>query len=448
MLCVVAFAVAVLEPYLRISDNLEEPTTLGFCIDLKGWDPVYFVDAQAHSCKPTGGGAGGGTDQQFEPQDGAIVGLGDADGHCIQAQSDAAGAAVDVPVCDATETLQRFSWDATAGTLRLQGGTLCLSVGSSLNKAGSTFYKRDLQLLVCETTDAKYVTWRVEGATSESGSGNAEVPPPPPPASPADASCFPSHATATLADGRTARLDSLKAGDRLLAVRRDGSLGLDVVSRFSLAHPTAQAAFVSLTTDAGLTLELTQGHHLPVGPLRALKWAGDVVVGDQVWAVSAAALPGVSRGAGDGGGAPRGAAPHLTAQRVVGVGDAISAGLYNPLLKHGGQPVVNGLVTSFNSRVAVALASVAVPFVESACAATGTCTPVRRAVAALECAAKHLLAVDPACKTYRYIDGAVAVAPSASNAPSSLLSLTILATSVAAAAAGSRVTRRMNSNAR
>ena len=48
------------------------------------------------------------------------------------------------------------------------------------------------------------------------------------------------------------------------------------------------------------------------------------------------------------------------------------------------------------------------PIVETLCAATGTCDSVRKAVASVECTAKHLLHTSPTCKTFRYIDGAVA----------------------------------------
>ena len=74
-------------------------------------------------------------------------------------------------------------------------------------------------------------------------------------------------------------------------------------------------------------------------------------------------------------------------------------GLYNPLLLHGGMPIVDGVATSFNSAPMVAFDSKAVPVVEALCAASGTCTPVRQAIAVVECAAKHLLHAHPTCKT-------------------------------------------------
>ena len=31
---------AIPPPYMRLKDNLEEPSDLGFCIDLKGFGPI------------------------------------------------------------------------------------------------------------------------------------------------------------------------------------------------------------------------------------------------------------------------------------------------------------------------------------------------------------------------------------------------------------------------
>jgi len=174
-----ALTLGVQTPYLRIDDNLEEPENLGFCVDLRGWNPVRFEDAQAHSCKPSGGRAGGGTDEEFEPRGGAIVGRADADGRCLQAKSATAGSGVDVPLCDGTEPLQRFSWQAATGTLRLEASTLCLGVGDSL-RAANSFWARDLILAECGTTDAKYITWRIEGGTPTPTPTPAPTPTPTP----------------------------------------------------------------------------------------------------------------------------------------------------------------------------------------------------------------------------------------------------------------------------
>ena len=166
MSLVVLAPFSVQTPYLRLGDNLEEPSNLGFCIDLKGWNPPTFTNAQTHSCKPTDGSAGGGTDEEFEPRDGAVRGRADAHGRCLQAKSATAGAALDVPLCESEEPLQSFVWDAAAGTLTLAGGGgLCLAAGATLRQANS-FWARDLELADCAATDATLLTWRVEGAAA------------------------------------------------------------------------------------------------------------------------------------------------------------------------------------------------------------------------------------------------------------------------------------------
>ena len=67
------------------------------------------------------------------------------------------------------------------------------------------------------------------------------------------------------------------------------------------------------------------------------------------------------------------------------------------------------------------------PIVEPLCAATGTCTPLRRAVAAVECAAKHLFTERPTCKTFHYIDGPVVSAPSLADAMGGIAALALTA---------------------
>ena len=67
-----------------------------------------------------------------------------------------------------------------------------------------------------------------------------------------------------------------------------GTLGFDAASSFSLADPSAKAAFLSLTT-AAATVTLTPTHKLPAGPAKALKQASEVAVGETVWLASPAA---------------------------------------------------------------------------------------------------------------------------------------------------------------
>ena len=92
---------------------------------------------------------------------------------------------------------------------------------------------------------------------------------------------------------------------------------------------------------------------------------------------------------------------------------SIAEGLHNPLLMHGGLPIVDGVVTSFNSQPIVYLDSLVVPPAQALCAMTGSCDALRSLVAKVECAAKHLVLTNPVCKPFHYIDGLVLPAASA-----------------------------------
>ena len=131
-----------------------------------------------------------------------------------------------------------------------------------------------------------------------------------------------------------------------------------------------------------------------------LKQAKDLARGDTIWLKTA---PG------------RHDAP--VAQRVVTLDVSIADGLHNPLLMHGGLPIVDGVVTSFNSWPIVSLDSLVVPPAETLCATTGLCDSLRSLVAKVECATKHLFITDdPVCKSFHYIDGLVVPAASATDA--------------------------------
>ena len=201
--------------------------------------------------------------------------------------------------------------------------------------------------------------------------------------------CFPSTATIAKADGMTVTIDTLKEGDEIVAATADGSLTTDTVSIFSLAHNEVEATFIKLNTDGGRTLTLTPTHHLPVGAFCCsnLKMAKEVTVGEVVWAI--------------------GAAGAIVAQTVASTGLAIEKGLHNPLLTNGNFPLVDGIVTSFNTMSVVTFDSYAVPYLTALCKATGTCATLRKAIAAAECAYNTFLK-DGMCKTFNYIDGVVA----------------------------------------
>ena len=173
--------------------------------------------------------------------------------------------------------------------------------------------------------------------------------------------CFPSDALVTMVDGTPRRLDALRAGDTIVAARADGTLTNDLVSHLSLADTDVKGtSFVVLTTESGRNVTLTPTHHVPVGPTCCanLKEAKDIVVGETVYeAVVSAAV---------------------RATQVKKIGTAIKPGLHSPVLSHGAMPIVNGVVTSFDSMEIVRLAAYTLPLLE----ATGLTATFRDAVLA------------------------------------------------------------------
>jgi len=174
-----------------------------------------------------------------------------------------------------------------------------------------------------------------------------------------DKPCFPSSATVTRADGTPAPMDALMEGDVVLAATAAGKLTTDTVSLLSIAKPEAEATFVTLATDAGKTLTLTPEHHLPVGEAccSTLKKAKEVVEGETVWTTGGAAL-------------------------VTKKGAAIAKGLHSPVLTNGNFPVVDGVVTSFDTMFGVKLAEYGLKYAIPLCRATGSCLLFRAIVGA------------------------------------------------------------------
>jgi len=170
--------------------------------------------------------------------------------------------------------------------------------------------------------------------------------------------CFPSSSRATLANGKSVRLDALKEGDKIVAAAADGSVTTGTVSLLSIAKPGAEATFVNLTTSAGKSITLTAGHHLPVGPTccESLKKAKDVTVGETVWAEAADAA---------------------SRTTVASIAHVTARGLHSPVLTNGGFPIIDGIVTSFDSIDKVTLAKHGLASLLTMCKATGTCETFR-----------------------------------------------------------------------
>ena len=183
-----------------------------------------------------------------------------------------------------------------------------------------------------------------------------------PPLPPAEENpCFPSDALVTMVDGTPRRLDALRAGDTIVAARADGSLTNDIVSHLSLADADVQGtSFVVLTTESGRNLTLTPTHHVPVGATCCanLKQAKDIVVGETVYEAVVS--------------------PAVRATQVKKIGSVTKSGLHSPVLTHGAMPIVNSVVTSFDSMEIVRLATYGLPLLE----ATGLTNTFRDAVLA------------------------------------------------------------------
>jgi len=175
-----------------------------------------------------------------------------------------------------------------------------------------------------------------------------------------DDPCFPSSSIVTKADGTPSRIDALKEGDVIVSATAKGALTTDTVSLLSIAKPEAKAAaYIALTTAANKTLTLTPSHHVPVGSAccSTLKQAKNVEVGQTVWALE------------DG---------VVTATTVTAKTSSVQAsGLHSPVLTNGGFPVVDGIVTSFDSIDKVTLAKHGLAPLLNACKATGTCESLR-----------------------------------------------------------------------
>jgi len=200
--------------------------------------------------------------------------------------------------------------------------------------------------------------------------GNSCCPPPsPPPASVASTSddpCFPSSAVVTKADGSKVSVNTLREGDAIAAVTANGELTTDTVSLLSIVKPeVAATAFLVLTATADksrlVNLTVTAAHHVPVGAAccSSLKQAGEVEIGEIIYTIK------------NGRAAP---------STVTMIGKVVKAGLHSPVLTNGHFPVVDDTVTAFDSATKMHLAAYALPILEPACKATGTCTSLKMLV--------------------------------------------------------------------
>ena len=130
----------------------------------------------------------------------------------------------------------------------------------------------------------------------------------------------------------------------------EGVLTTDTVSALSLADEDAESTFLVLSTAAGHNVTLTEAHHVPVGPscCATLKTASEIELGDTMWlsSTTGAAVP----------------------SAVTKMATVSKKGLHSPVMTNGHFPLVDGIVTAFDSINMVTAASYGIPILE----ATGT----------------------------------------------------------------------------
>ena len=98
------------------------------------------------------------------PQEGRIVGLGDAEGRCVAARDLQPGSPIDCPPCDPADPRQLWQLHGHAGeegSLVLEAfPKLCLVAGDQSIVAGP-FVKRSLYLEMCGVVPLELRTWEV-----------------------------------------------------------------------------------------------------------------------------------------------------------------------------------------------------------------------------------------------------------------------------------------------
>lgn len=163
-LCIVVFStgansenadVQTPSPVIFLSDNLNEPDNLGWCIDTVGRG--FAESLHAHSCKPRGG------DVQFkyDANDQSISSVAFSD-KCITRNSADSKVTFGLVDCDTTSAAQKFNFNSSTGFITpVTDSDLCIAVGESIRKAGP-FSSRDLELLECTATESARITWTVK----------------------------------------------------------------------------------------------------------------------------------------------------------------------------------------------------------------------------------------------------------------------------------------------
>jgi hypothetical protein len=120
-------------------------------------------------------------------------------------------------------------------------------------------------------------------------------------------------------------------GETIVAVREDGSVTYDMISALSISKNEVEAQFIKIEASPLASVTMTPNHHLPVGNTCCsnLKRASNVKVGDVIWTFVGT---GIAR-----------------ASTVSNISAVLARGTHSPVLVGGNFPVVDNVVTSFDS---------------------------------------------------------------------------------------------------
>lgn len=184
--------------------------------------------------------------------------------------------------------------------------------------------------------------------------------------------CFPSAAKVYAKDYGHVRIDSLQNGDLILSADAFGRTFYDEVSFYSLAdHKRKLEAFLAVETSTNRVIRMTGAHHLPVGPdcCGNLAIAKELRIGDLVWIVS-----------------PGDQIAKLDTVKFIEM--VVDDGMHSPVMLKGGNPIVDGVVTSFDDVGSINLATRWMPFLTKLCTAANMCGATATMIKKYECFAK------------------------------------------------------------
>jgi subtilisin family serine protease len=184
--------------------------------------------------------------------------------------------------------------------------------------------------------------------------------------------CFPSAAKVYDKKFGHVRIDSLQQGSFILSVDGSGRAFYDEVSFYSLADPKRKLeTFFAVGTSTNRVIRITGAHHLPVGPqcCDKLKIAKELRVGDLIWTVA----PGDQA---------------ATLDTVKSIETVVDDGMHSPVMLHGGHPIVDGVVTSFDDRDSITMAARWMPFLTRLCTAWNMCGTTATLIKKYECFGK------------------------------------------------------------